>query len=449
MAVVSIAGVVMLLAFSVFAVAAWDDEEEYANPNPHSTPVPVPSPTYTAIPMPIPTHTPWPTATNTPVPPATATNTPVPPATATNTPVPPATATNTPVPPATATNTPRPPATATNTPRPPATRDLNNRVGPPALRITVLSDTRVELRWDAPDDNAVAYSVKWQPVSGGTQVQSGLLYETTLPVTGLEACTEYRFYIQAVGIGYDPSLAPGLHGYTLWGYKDKETKCYAEAIDPGGRPSECELGTTDIDTDTDTVTRRDETGAVHTVTSTINLSTISPFFVALTQIGLWDYCADASVSTISDPGADGISWSGNVYLTTYSPNAEDLANLDNYDTFAELYDALPDPPQPAANALVYSSVPPHTCSSPCEGGRTQSSYSYVESEYVKVVGLHLYGEHEITQDALSRPIELSTKAKIDRVPRRTGALSDIAGAMALLVSPSAATAFSTWINSLD
>ena len=186
-----------------------------------------------------------------------------------------ATPTPTPTPAPTPTPTPTPTAGPTDTPVPTATRDLTNRVAPPPLTFTDLRDTSVRLTWDAPDDNALSYSVKWRPISGGTEVQTRVVYDTSLEVTGLEGCTEYRFEIRVLGIGYDPALAPGLHGFTLWGYKDKETKCYAAAIDPGGRPSWCDFATRDIESVTQSNNHRDSTGTVHTVTSTINLSTLS------------------------------------------------------------------------------------------------------------------------------------------------------------------------------
>ena len=73
---------------------------------------------------------------------------------------------------------------------------------------------------------------------------------------------------------------------------------------------------------------------------------------------------------------------------------------------------------------------------------------FVFSKLVKVVSIRVHGEHVITQDALSRPIELETRAIIDRVPRKLGSITDLTKAMQTLLDPTAFNVFSAWLDNL-
>ena len=344
------------------ANASIGSRDRYGDPPPRATATKVPPPVYE------------PPATHTPVPPP-------------DTPTP----TREPKPPPPDTHTPTPQAVDTATPAPapaPATYP-----SPTFTRFEVLSETDIRVRWtDHP--GAFLYKLESRQTALHNWVSQGFTPRTVMRVGGLSGCTRYEFRLKALGVASD-----GVSKWSNWtAIRDATTTCpptptpvpsptpvtYAEFVDPPGRATMCATGRTKR-TRTGTATYHAADGSVHTATAEVFSAVIQPWHMRERETR----CVQARFTTKSTPGAAGLTWSGDLYVTEAVIELDDVATLNGM-TLVNFF-GLFDPVTPDRSSTADSSATPYTCASPCRGATTQADMVEVGPRYAKVPTYYVYG----------------------------------------------------------
>ena len=118
------------------------------------------------------------------------------------------------------------------------------------------------------------------------------------------------------------------------------------------------------------------------------------------------WCAQGRVTTESDPGADDIEWSGQLYVVESRLRASDVTNALNGD-FSGFEAVISPPGEPAR--LVDPFVPvSRQCGAPCRGGTIQIGTTDHQTMYIKGLSAYIFGQHRITAGGVTHP--LNTKA---------------------------------------
>ena len=262
---------------------------------------------------------------------------------------------------------------------------------------------QVHYRKTTPDDSG-----SWDPYEPSSPVTG-----STFPVEGLDSGTEYDFQVRAVGDGSrykaeagdwsEPSLVVRTAGFTaLLPTPSLEWPCGGNRPD-GQSPWAVYNGFANNSTHK---ARAEVWGNL------VVLPTVPSYH--------GKYCVQARVISESTPGADSMTWTGELFKTVSSIEQSDLDNFDNMtpEDFYALYDAQ----EPAAGASATQSVTPHTCSFPCRGGTLQTDPLLITRKYIKVPAVYIKGTHVFTVGGVSHTLTTEAKDEADPAGELTQSL---------------------------
>ena len=246
---------------------------------------------------------------------------------------------------------------------------------------------QVQYRKTTPDDSG-----SWDPYPSAMPVTG-----STFQVDGLEEGTEYDFQVRAMGDGSRWTNEAGPWSSTLV----VRTVGYTTLPPPAPILKQCWNHVTDAPRAIDTDDHTFPSGSSHSArVEMYGNAVINPL-----SRGYPDYCVQVRYITRSTPGADTITWQGEIRNTISSITWEEARNWRNWtpSRFYALYTS--DPPASGASADLTTT---YTCSQ-CKEGTIQTGIHVIPRKYIKTSSAYVTARHTVTENGVDHTLTTSTK----------------------------------------
>ena len=270
---------------------------------------------------------------------------------------------------------------------------------PTGLTVDTKTLYSASLSW-SPVDGAV-YQVSWRRNGTDKFTEGPATTTSSYTVTGLTHSTEYNFRVRSRGDGTrynneNSSWSDGVNATTL----SPPDSSYAEKVSVASSESALErnyfrgfcpaLGGYHVE----------EVSAPSVVVLPDGSRHSSRVEIAREQALLvpGDYCVEARVISVSEPGASALTWASSTHMGTYqlvgfdrekAVKAIKAFDLNALVTFTRYV--------PATRASPTLETPiSHTCTSPCEGGVQHHKRVILSSAVLIHQKMHIFGTHTVT-----------------------------------------------------